>query len=396
MDHPTDDGKKRRMLLSCLIVLFFNALGLEYANCDTSSGVSRVEKRVEALYGWPTQQHQMTLILPKWEGVDERILVEQWKKSLLSADAYHSFLNSFQGKEDVFADYSDSPFVPLSVQPQKAALRMCFIANRPGHLTLSDQRAKNMYETFSHLGAEVYVIPIGLEMVLNSATQLNDFHGKIAQYCSVLVAMGGTDLDPSLYHQANTHSVNTHLQMDQTELQLIRKYSEASLGVFYGICRGHQAYSVAMGGELYQDISLLEKPDSSGVSKNLVAMHRERGLPGGRFQNVWHDIELSDDKNALMDAVGKKKFRVNSRHHQAVKTSPGSKVIAWAEGGVVEAVEKRDAQGNVRVLTVQFHPEDMYTSESRQVLQWMVANGLKVQAQSKMSAETPAASKKTQ
>ena len=49
---------------------------------------------------------------------------------------------------------------------------------------------------------------------------------------------------------------------------------------------------------------------------------------------------------------------VNSRHHQSVKTpAPGFVVSATAPDGVVEAIEKKDADF---CLGVQWHPENFY------------------------------------
>jgi putative glutamine amidotransferase len=49
---------------------------------------------------------------------------------------------------------------------------------------------------------------------------------------------------------------------------------------------------------------------------------------------------------------------VNSRHHQSVKTpAPGFVVSATAPDGVVEAIEKKDADF---CLGVQWHPENFW------------------------------------
>ena len=63
-----------------------------------------------------------------------------------------------------------------------------------------------------------------------------------------------------------------------------------------------------------------------------------------------------------------------------MKTLKQGRVIALEGSQVIEAVEKRDSKGRVRVLAVQFHPEDMNTPESEKLFLWMRNNAEKIRA----------------
>src|SRR5437016_137522 len=60
----------------------------------------------------------------------------------------------------------------------------------------------------------------------------------------------------------------------------------------------------------------------------------------------------------LDEATGATKLEVNSFHHQAIKRlGAGLREVAWAEDGIIEAVEMDGAHSFV--LGVQWHPEDL-------------------------------------
>jgi putative glutamine amidotransferase len=51
---------------------------------------------------------------------------------------------------------------------------------------------------------------------------------------------------------------------------------------------------------------------------------------------------------------------VNSYHHQAVRDiAPSFRAVAFAEDGLIEAMELRDTVGHSFILGVQWHPEGM-------------------------------------
>jgi putative glutamine amidotransferase len=57
----------------------------------------------------------------------------------------------------------------------------------------------------------------------------------------------------------------------------------------------------------------------------------------------------------LAGALGATEVEVNSIHHQAVdQAAPGTRAVAWAEDGTVEAIE---LPGSPHVVAVQWHPE---------------------------------------
>jgi putative glutamine amidotransferase len=66
-------------------------------------------------------------------------------------------------------------------------------------------------------------------------------------------------------------------------------------------------------------------------------------------------------ESRLAAILGANEVQVNSLHHQAVDTpAPGVIITATAPDGVAEALEM---PGKPFVLSVQWHPEDLYTED---------------------------------
>lgn len=154
--------------------------------------------------------------------------------------------------------------------------------------------------------------------------------------CEGLILCGGGDVIPSLYGQENTASSLLDLRRDEAELQLIRAFAQAGKPIL-GICRGMQILNVAFGGTLLQDLSPEQRPFHGGAKPDRV--HPVRALEDTLLHRLYGHI-----------------FSVNSYHHQAVdRLADGFRAIAWAESGVVEAMEHQ----SMPILAVQFHPERM-------------------------------------
>lgn len=166
-----------------------------------------------------------------------------------------------------------------------------------------------------------------------------------------LLLTGGGDIHPDNFGEAYHPSLKyVNEARDELEIPLCQQAIEADLPVF-GICRGIQVMSVAMGGSLYQDIHEEYRQDA--------LIHTQVNDEDSR-----HDIEATD--SLLNELIGKDFDEVNSSHHQAVKDrGEGFVVTAHStEDGVIEAIENPSKRF---VLGVQYHPERMIqTAEFRE------------------------------
>lgn len=155
-----------------------------------------------------------------------------------------------------------------------------------------------------------------------------------------LVLTGGEDVEPARYG-ATPHPKlqETDPARDAAELALIAAARERRLPIL-AICRGIQILNVALGGTLYQDLG------------------SERPGPIGHAGDVRHTVRI-EPGSLLERTLGTQTATVNSRHHQAIRDlAPGLRAVAWAEDGLIEAVEPADARAPW-MLAVQWHPEDL-------------------------------------
>jgi putative glutamine amidotransferase len=151
-----------------------------------------------------------------------------------------------------------------------------------------------------------------------------------------LLLPGGWDVDPALYGEEADKAVGPiDRKLDDTELEMFRQARANQIPVL-GICRGQQVINVAMGGSLVQH---LEDHDVRALGRKHLA----------------HTIEV-DPASELGRAAGEHKIRVNSLHHQAIRTlAPGLQQTAKGEDGTVEGVESDDGL----IVAVQCHPEEL-------------------------------------
>jgi putative glutamine amidotransferase len=160
-----------------------------------------------------------------------------------------------------------------------------------------------------------------------------------------LVLSGGGDLDPAHYGE-EAHETVTDVTPDRDafELALVREALLRDQPIL-AICRGLQTLNIATGGTLIQDIaSSVEGADDHDPERERWELtHEVRLLPGSRLRQV----------------LGEDRVRVNSFHHQAVKSlGRGLVASAWSVGdGVVEGVEAPESRF---VLGVQWHPESFW------------------------------------
>jgi putative glutamine amidotransferase len=157
---------------------------------------------------------------------------------------------------------------------------------------------------------------------------------------------GGGDVRPSLYRAA-VHPATNNIDdaRDHVEIQLAQWAAGDDLPLM-GICRGNQVMNVAFGGTLIQDIP-------TEVETKLVHDITD-GMPR---DTLLHEVEI-DPTSHLASILGATSWKVNSLHHQSVgQPGPNVCVTAHAPDGVVEGLEMPDKKF---VLSVQWHPEDLY------------------------------------
>jgi putative glutamine amidotransferase len=170
-----------------------------------------------------------------------------------------------------------------------------------------------------------------------------------------LLLAGGSDIDPTLYHETATGA--TEIEPARDALEEVAWQAAQRRGVpVLGICRGLQAINVFSGGSLLQDL-----PDHAGT-------------PYGRGPAKTHDMEIDGDSRlgrALAAGAPEGlaatdeddisiELTVNTYHHQAVdraRLAPGLKAVGWAashSGRIIEGLESADGRW---IVAVQCHPE---------------------------------------
>lgn len=163
-----------------------------------------------------------------------------------------------------------------------------------------------------------------------------------------LLLTGGVDPDPYYFQEEPIPELgHINPERDRFEVEFIKNALEVKKPIL-AICRGMQILNIVAGGNLYQDLN--------SQKKNILKHFQEapRWYPT-------HKVNI--DQNSLLFELFGDTIRVNSTHHQSIKNpAPGYKITAWAEDGVIEAIEK---EGDTFVLGVQWHPERMWQKDEK-------------------------------
>jgi putative glutamine amidotransferase len=160
--------------------------------------------------------------------------------------------------------------------------------------------------------------------------------------CCGLVLSGGEDVHPSRYGEDPSPALgDVEPLRDEMEFAAVAAAVAREMPIF-GICRGLQVLNVFFGGTLYQDIAT-DRPGE------LLA--HQQSQP---WNERSHSAHVMPD-SLLHRTVSEDCLYINSFHHQAVKhLAPGLRVVARADDGLVEAIERPDYPW---LLGVQWHPE---------------------------------------
>jgi len=151
---------------------------------------------------------------------------------------------------------------------------------------------------------------------------------------------GGGDIDPGL-DGAQPHPATSRVSQarDAAEIEMLDAAVAAGKPVL-GVCRGMQLVNVARGGTLCQHV---QNEAGHTPAPGTFGSHPVRITPGSRLAGI-------------LGANGAG-VAVPTAHHQAIdRLGDGLVATAWAEDGVIEAVEPTGG-GGAFFVAVQWHPE---------------------------------------
>lgn len=164
-----------------------------------------------------------------------------------------------------------------------------------------------------------------------------------------IILTGGSDIDPQCYGELIQFSLpGIDPIRDAHEMKLAKMALHEKNMPILGICRGMQLLNIVCGGTLYQDLQQQRRKDF---------IHSMEMCP--KYLST-HEITLQDH-SFLQSVFQKDTIKVNSLHHQGIKTiGQGLDVTGITTDGLIEGIE---LPGDRCVVGVQFHPEMMIDND---------------------------------
>lgn len=229
--------------------------------------------------------------------------------------------------------------------PLRIGLSARLLHKPPAELGFPGKTLQYLEQSMAHWimahGALAFMVPtIGEHLGLRRA-QIS-VHDYVAALDG-LVLQGGADVSPTTYREDPLRPEWSGDRVrDLYEIELLWEFVIQGKPVL-GVCRGAQLINVACGGTLWQDIA--EYVPGAGA-------HRNDDL----YDSHYHDIELARGSRLAQIYGEVAGGRVNSIHHQAVRTLGSDlSVEAVSVGdGVIEAIRWN---GSSYMFGCQWHPE---------------------------------------
>lgn len=182
----------------------------------------------------------------------------------------------------------------------------------------------------------------GMPVLLPPVGDTDEAEATVARLDGVVIA-GGGDIGPENYGSAEWHPETDVNAPDRDVWELA--VAKAALGLhvpLLGICRGMQIMNVASGGTLHQHVPDLVGHNNHGGTPDGFGVHKVRVTSGTQVKAILPD--------------GGQFFDVPTHHHQSVETvGDNLTAVAWAEDGIVEAIE--GTRADEFIVGVQWHPE---------------------------------------
>ena len=185
---------------------------------------------------------------------------------------------------------------------------------------------------------------------------------EYVRLCDGFLFCGGEDITPLLFGEEPAEgNGKTDITVDLFQIRLMKRVLISRKPVF-AICRGMQILSVACGGSIWQDMSLIP---------GRVLNHMQQSASRSE---VSHRIRI--ERGSRLKQYAGSCLYVNSFHHQAVNfPGKGVSVTARSQDGAIEAIE---LDSHPFALGVQWHPECMYrtSGEMRDLFHEFVSSAL--------------------
>lgn len=183
---------------------------------------------------------------------------------------------------------------------------------------------------------------------------------RLVNMCDGILFTGGQDVSPKIYREEPMKGlVSCCEKRDFMEAIVLKMAMDMDKSIL-GICRGIQFINAALGGSLYQDLTLQHQ---SNVEHH---QHAPYDVP-------IHEVALRKD-TPLYECLSVDNLPVNSYHHQAVKDiAQGLAIMAESPDGLIEALYMPTKKF---LWAVQWHPEFSHKTDinSRKIFQSFVGS----------------------
>ena len=226
---------------------------------------------------------------------------------------------------------------------------------RPGRPPLPRYELKQAY-------CEAVRAAGGLPIVLPYSDDIDAIASLLSLCEGVVITGGGFDIPPDYYGEAHHPRLGPlHPERSRFERLLVRAALARELPLL-GVCGGMQLLAVELGGTLFQDLRT-DLPD--GVPGAAALLEHEQAHDS---REPAHAV-LVEEGSLLHRVTSARELRVNTTHHQAVRSPGRAHVSGRAPDGVIEAIELQPAGegGAPFVLGVEWHPELLDDEESRSI-----------------------------
>jgi putative glutamine amidotransferase len=208
------------------------------------------------------------------------------------------------------------------------------------------------------------ILPMADALVAEDQAQRLSAIEQLTQQLDGLIALGGKDIDPSIYGQRNQASLHVNLTRDRFDSSILLNALLGRQMYLLAICRSHQLVNATLGGELIQD---MRSAGYAEISRNQTDYAVPSDQPfqlkdaqGGVIFS--HDVDVLPESDAGQ-IIGQTPLLTNSFHHQVV-SSPGKNLRVC--GTLHDAkLNKRTIEmtESWQLTSLQFHPERLLALE---------------------------------